>query len=282
MSAPHTAGRLWEWWQMRAFTGKTVLITGASEGIGRALALMLATEKPRLALAARSEARLAEAARACTARGAEVVALPGDVSREEDCRQLVARTLERFGTLDVLVNNAGITMWSRFDEISDLGVFTRLLAVNYLGAVYTTAAALPHLKASRGLIVAVASIAGLTGVPERTAYAASKHAMVGFFESLRIELAGSGVGVSIVAPDFVVSEIHRRAIGPDGAPLGHTPMQEARIMSAEECARHIVGAMRRRRRLQITSARGRLGRWARLIAPAMVDRVAARAIRERH
>jgi short-subunit dehydrogenase len=282
MSAPHTAGRLWEWWQMRAFTGKTVLITGASEGIGRALALMLATEKPRLALAARSEARLAEAARACAARGAEVVALPGDISREEDCRRLVARTLERFGTLDVLVNNAGITMWSRFDEISDLGVFTRLLAVNYLGAVYTTAAALPHLKASRGLIVAVASIAGLTGVPERTAYAASKHAMVGFFESLRIELAGNGVGVSIVAPDFVVSEIHRRAIGPDGAPLGHTPMQEARIMSAEECAQQIVGAMRRRQRLQITSARGRLGRWARLIAPAVVDRVAARAIRERH
>jgi short-subunit dehydrogenase len=265
---------------MRAFTGKTVLITGASEGIGRALALTLATGKPRLALAARSEARLAEAARACAARGAEVVALPGDVSREADCRQLVAGTLERFGALDVLVNNAGITMWSRFDEISDLGVFARLLAVNYLGAVYTTAAALPHLKASRGLIVAVASIAGLTGVPERTAYAASKHAMVGFFESLRIELAGSGVDVSIVAPDFVVSEIHRRAIGPDGAPLGQTPMQEARIMSAQECARQIVGAMQRRQRLRITSARGRLGRWARLIAPAAVDRIAARAIRE--
>jgi short-subunit dehydrogenase len=265
---------------MRAFTGKTVLITGASEGIGRALALTLATEKPRLALAARSEARLAEAARACAARGAEVVALPGDVSREADCRQLVAGTLERFGALDVLVNNAGITMWSRFDEISDLGVFARLLAVNYLGAVYTTAAALPHLKASRGLIVAVASIAGLTGVPERTAYAASKHAMVGFFESLRIELAGSGVDVSIVAPDFVVSELHRRAIGPDGAPLGQTPMQEARIMSAQECARQIVGAMQRRQRLRITSARGRLGRWARLIAPAAVDRIAARAIRE--
>jgi short-subunit dehydrogenase len=265
---------------MGTFTGKTVLITGASEGIGRALAFALAAEKPRLVLAARSEARLAEAARECAARGAEVLAVPADVSRAEDCRQLVARTLERFGALDVLVNNAGITMWSRFDEISDTSVFTRLLAVNYLGAVHTTAAALPHLKASRGLIVAVASIAGLTGVPERTAYAASKHAMVGFFESLRIELAGSGVGVTIVAPDFVVSQIHRRALGPDGAPLGETPMQEQRIMSAEECARQIVGAMRRRQRLRITSVRGRLGRWARLIVPAVVDRVAARAIRE--
>lgn len=266
---------------MRGFTDKTVLITGASEGIGRALALTLAIEKPRLVLAARSEARLAEAARACAAQGAQVLALPADVSRAADCQQLVARTLERFGTLDVVVNNAGITMWSRFDEIRDLGVFSRLLAVNYLGAVYTTAAALPALKASRGLIVAVASLAGLTGVPERTAYAGSKHAMVGFFESLRIELAGSGVDVTIVAPDFVVSQIHRRAIGPDGAPLGQTPMQETHIMSAEDCARLMVGAMRRRQRLLITSARGRLGRWARLMAPAVVDRVAARAIRER-
>ena len=194
---------------------------------------------------------------------------------------MVARAVAHFGALDVLVNTAGITMWSRFDAVSDLSVFARLLATNYLGAVYLTAAALPALKAARGLIVAVASLAGLTGVPERSGYAASKHAMVGFFDSLRIELAGSGVGVTIVAPDFVVSEIHRRAAGPDGAPLGVTPMQEAHLMSAEECARLIAGAMRRRDRLLITSARGRLGRWARLIAPAVVDRIAARAIRER-
>src|SRR4029077_8444066 len=122
--------------------------------------------------------------------------------QQRDCAQLVARTVERFGGLDILVNNAGITMWSRFDAISDFSVFERLLSVNYLGAVYTTAAALPHLRAARGLIVAVASIAGLTGVPERTAYAASKHALVGFFESLRIELAGSGVDITLIAPDF--------------------------------------------------------------------------------
>ena len=105
--------------------------------------------------------------------------------------------------------------------------------------------------------------------------------MVGFFESLRIELAGSGVDVTIIAPDFVVSEIHRRAVGAHGRPLGSSPMQESRIMSADECARLMVGAMRRRDRLLITSARGRLSRWARLIAPVVVDRIAARAIRER-
>ncbi len=266
---------------MRTFTGKTVLITGASEGIGRALALALATEGARLALNARNEVRLDAAVHECAARGAETLALPGDVSRQEDCASMVARTMAHFGALDVLINNAGITMWSRFDAIGDLGVFARLLATNYLGAVYATAAALSALKASRGLIVAVASVAGLTGVPERSGYAASKHAMVGFFESLRIELAGSGVDVTIVAPDFVVSQIHRRAVGPDGAPLGVSPMQESHIMSADECAALILRAMRRRDRLLITSVRGRLGRWARLIAPAMVDRIAARAIRTR-
>ena len=268
-------------WQMRSFTGRAVLISGASEGIGRALALTLAPERPLLALNARNTARLEEVQSECRARGAEVLALPGDVSRREDCARLVSQTAERFGRLDVLINNAGITMWSRFDAVSDFGMFERLLAVNYLGAVHLTAAALPHLKRSRGLIVAVASVAGLTGVPERTGYAASKHALVGFFESLRIELRGSAVDVTIVAPDFVLSEIHRRAAGPDGTPLGRSPMQEPRLMSSQRCAELIVAAMRRRQRLLITSARGRFARWARLVAPELVDALAARAIRER-
>src|SRR4029077_17857488 len=119
-------------------------------------------------------------------------AVAGDVTRREDCERSVAHALQRFGALDALVNNAGVTMWARFDAVHDFSVYERLRAINYLGAVHMTAAALPHLKAARGLIVAIASMAGLTGVPERTGYAASKHAMVGFFESLRIELAGSG------------------------------------------------------------------------------------------
>ncbi|GAC1451182.1 MAG: SDR family oxidoreductase [Steroidobacteraceae bacterium] len=264
---------------MNNFANRTVLITGASEGIGRALALELADQGARLALNARSAARLGETARDCAGRGAEVVAVAGDVARLPDCQRLIEATLARFGGLDVVVNNAGITMWSRFDALQDLSVFGRLLAVNYLGAVYVTAAALPHLRRSRGLLVAVASIAGLTGVPERTGYAASKHAMIGFFESLRIELLGSGVDVSIIAPDFVVSQIHRRAIGPDGKPLGATPMQESRIMSAQRCAQLMVRAMQRRRRFTILSPRGRLVRWARLIVPRAVDRIAPRAIR---
>jgi short-subunit dehydrogenase len=146
--------------------------------------------------------------------------------------------------------------------------------------VYPTFYALPHLKASRGQIVAVASLAGLTGVPTRTGYAASKHALFGFFDSLRIELRGTGVDVTMVAPDFVVSEIHRRALGPDGRPVGRTPMQESRIMTAERCAALIAQAMERRRRLVVLSPRGRFGRWARLVVPGLVDRLAAKAVRE--
>ncbi len=266
---------------MGAFTGRTILITGASEGIGRALALELARAGANLVLAARNARRLEAASGECAALGAQVETVVTDVACPRDCVRCVERAVTRFGGLDALVNNAGITMWARFEDVSDLRVFERLMQVNVLGSARMTAAALPHLKTTRGLLVAVASIAGLTGVPERTGYAASKHAMVGFFESLRIELRGSGVDVTIIAPDFVVSQIHRRAIGADGEPLGQTPMDEPRIMSAERCAALIAGAMRRRQRLLITSARGRFARWARLVAPALVDQLSARAIRER-
>jgi short-subunit dehydrogenase len=154
--------------------------------------------------------------------------------------------------------------------------------VNYLAPVRLTALALPHLKESKGLLVAVASLAGLTGVPERSGYAASKHALIGFCDSLRIELAGSGVDVCVIAPDFVASEIHKRAIGPDGEPLGESPMQQAKIMTAEACAARIVRAIDKRERQVLMSTRGKLGRWLKLLAPSLIDRIAARAIRERH
>ena len=154
------------------------------------------------------------------------------------------------------------------------------MRVNYLSCVYLTHHALIHLKASGGQIVVVASLAGLTGVPTRTGYAASKHALFGFYDSLRIELQGTGVAVTMLAPDFVVSEIHARAAGPGGRPLGASPMQESRIMTAETCAALTLRAMERRQRLAVLSMRGRWGRVARLIAPGLIDRIAARAVRE--
>lgn len=262
--------------------GRRIILTGASEGIGRALALELAARGARLALAARDRDRLESLAQECRTRGGDALAVPTDVTNAQDLEWLVAETLKAYGGIDIVIHNAGITMWSRFDALTDLSIFERVMEVNYYAPVRLTALTLPHLRQSRGLIVAIASLAGLTGVPERSAYSGSKHAMVGFFDSLRIELAGSGVEVSVIAPDFVVTEIHKRAIGPDGEPLGTSPMQQSKIMTAEECARRITRAMERRQRLLLMSTRGKLGMWVKLLAPGMIDRMAAKAIRERH
>ena len=264
---------------MSELTGRSVIVTGASSGIGRALCLELASQRPNLVLAARDAARLEAVAAECRARGAEALVVVTDVASEDACRNLIDRTVERFGGIDVLVANAGRTMWARLDEMQDLSLYEELMRTNYFGAIYPTFYALAHLKKSRGRIVVVSSVAGLTGVPERTGYSATKHALFGFFESLRIELEGTGVTVTMVAPDFVRSEIHRRAIGADGKPLGASPLSEEKIMTAEECSRRIVRAMEKRQRLLITSTRGRLGRWVRLFAPRVIDSVARRAIR---
>ena len=262
------------------YAGKSIVLTGASSGIGRALALALARQRPRLALAARDTESLADVADECRSLGAEAVVVPTDVSDPQAAAFLIETAASSFGGIDVLVNNVGMSMMARFDEVTDLSVFETLMRVNYLGCVYLTHHALPHLKASRGQIVVMASLAGLTGVPTRTGYAASKHAVIGFYDSLRIELAGSGVAVTVIAPDFVRSEIHRRSVGPDGRPVGQSPMQEAHIMIAEVCAALSLRAMERRQRMAILSARGRWGRFVRLVAPGLVDRIAARAVRE--
>jgi len=263
-----------------AYAGQVVVVTGASQGIGKALCLALAPRKPRLVLAARDRPALDAVSDACRELGAETLVVPTDVSDSGDAARLVTASVERFGGVDVLVANAGITMVARFDEVTDLSIFDRVMRVNYLGSVYPTYFALPHLKRSRGQIVVVASLTGLTGVPTRTAYSASKHALFGLYESLRIELRRTGVSITMVAPDFVLTETHRRAAGPDGRPLGKSPMQEARLMTAEECARRIVGAMERRQRLLILSLRGKLGRFVKLVAPGLIDAIAEKAMRE--
>lgn len=255
-----------------------VIITGASRGIGAELARQLAAQGARLALAARDEAALESVADECRQRGATVEVIPVDVTVEADCRRLVERTVARFGRIDTLVNNAGATMWARVDEIRDLAMLARIMQVNYMGAVYCTASALPHLKASRGRIVGVASLTGLTGVPTRSGYAASKHAMRGFFDSLRIELAGSGVTVTMIYPGFVATGIRENATGPDGTPVRINPLDPERVMSPQECARLIIVAIRRRSRELVMTPLGKLAQWLKLLAPNLVDRMARRAI----
>jgi short-subunit dehydrogenase len=262
------------------FRGKSVIVTGASTGIGRGLSEELAARGARLSLAARDAATLAEVAARCRAVGGEAIAVATDVADPESCRRLVDETVRAFGGVDALVNNAGISMWARFEQVTDLSIYDRLMQVNYLGAVYCTHFALPHLRARGGLLVAVASLTARTAVPTRTGYAASKHAMQGFFDSLRIELRGSGVDVLVVSPGFVATDLRVRSLGADGRPREAT--EEGRgMMSVEECSRRIARAMERREREVVMTARARFGLWLRLLAPGLLDALAARAVGER-
>jgi short-subunit dehydrogenase len=262
------------------FAGQVVCITGASYGIGAELARQCAAQGARLALAARSLDRLEAVADACRALGAEVLVVRADVAEEADCRACIEATVARFGRLDMLVNNAGIGASGLFRDITDLSVFERTMRVNFLGSVYCTAAALPHLVATRGRLVAVSSLTGLAGVPKRTAYGATKHAMAGFFDALRIELEDTGVSVTVVYPGFVHSEINQHALSPDGTPWGARGYvrRPGETMPTDECARRILTAAAQRRRDLVMTWRGTVGRLLKLVAPSLVDRLARRAI----
>jgi short-subunit dehydrogenase len=256
---------------------KVVVVTGASKGIGAELARQLASKGARLVLAARDLDELEKVAAQCRQGGGQAIAVRADVTAERDCAAIMSGASLAYGRIDVLVNNAGATMWARFEEIEDVSILERIMKVNYMGAVYCTRHALPYLRQSGGLLVGIASLTALTGVPTRSGYAASKHAMRGFFDSLRIELMGSGVDVTMVYPGFVDTGIRENATGPDGKPIGHVPVR-LDMMSVEECARITVDAIEGRKREVVMTARGKMGAWLKLVAPGVVDRMAKRVI----
>jgi len=260
------------------FKENVVVLTGASTGIGEALAHKLAEQGAWLVLAARNAQKLEAVATECRKRGGRAVVVATDVTHETECRELIERAVAEYGRIDTLINNAGLSMWMKLEDVEDLSSLEYLMRVNYFGSMYCTYYALPYLKQSKGRIVAVASVAARTGIPTRTGYAASKHAMVGFFESLRIEVEDDGISVTIAFPDFVASGMHTRSLGADGKPLGHNPLQVDKIMTSEECARRIVEGAAARKRQIVMSNRSRYGQWLKLIAPGRVDRIAKKAI----
>jgi short-subunit dehydrogenase len=262
---------------MTAMKDKVVVITGASKGIGAELARQLAAKGAKLALAARDLEELEKVAAQCREAGGHAIVVRADVTAERDCAAIVSGASLAYGRIDVLVNNAGATMWARFEEIEDLSILEGIMKVNYMGAVYCTKQALPYLRQSRGLLVGIASLTALTGVPTRSGYAAAKHAMRGFFDSLRIELMGSDVDVTMVYPGFVDTGVRENATGPDGKPIGHVPVR-LDMMSVEECARITVAAIEARKREVVMTARGKMGVWLKLVAPGIVDRMAKRVI----
>lgn len=255
-----------------------IVITGASEGIGAEIARQLAQQHKQalqLTLAARNLEHLQAVAAQCQAHGAQLLVQPTDVSEEAQCRALIARSVQQFGGLDVLINNAGVSAHALLEDVSaeHLAWYERLMHTNFWGSVWCTHEALPHLKASRGGIVAVSSLAGLVGIPGRTAYSASKFAMAGFFEALRTELRPADVAVTIAYPGVVDTHIRYHGYNAQGDVAGVSGLKEDHAMPVAECARLIVQGMEHRQREVVMTLQGRLGRWAKLIAPGVVERM---------
>lgn len=262
---------------------RVVVITGSSDGIGAEIARQLAASEGAnvaLVLAARNLEMLDAVAGECAALGARTLAVKTDVAVQDDCKALVAAAMARFGRIDALINNAGRSAHALFEDVQDLGWYEDLMRVNLWGSVWCTHAALPHLKAARGSIVAVSSLAGLVGVPGRSAYAATKFAMTGFFETLRAELKGAGVSVTTAYPGVVATRIRYRGYNAEGGELGMSSLKEEGAMPVEECARLIVEGMNERRREVVMTAKGKVGRLLKLFAPGLVENMALAAVKD--
>ncbi len=224
---------------------KVVVITGASSGIGKALAEEYASKGFNLVLAARRLEKLKELENKLT--NVEVFSVKADVTIETDCKNLIDSAVNKFGKIDILINNAGISMRAATINV-DMNVLRKVMDVNFWGTVYCTKFALPYLLASKGSLVGVMSVGGYVGLPARSGYSASKFAMRGFLDSVRIEHRRSGLHVLVAAPGFTTSEIRKSALTADGTQQGETPRDENKMMSAEECAHRIFKAVKRRQR----------------------------------
>lgn len=253
------------------FKGKIVIITGASSGIGKACAENFAAQGAHLVLAARGYDALAELSDHLKEKySIDVLAVGCDVSKEEDCKNLIEQTLVRFSKIDVLVNNAGISMRALFKDL-DLSVLKTLMDINFWGTVYCCKYAMPALLVSKGTIVGVSSIAGYRGLPGRTGYSASKFAMNGFLESLRVENLKTGVHVMVACPGFTASNIRNTALDVEGKQFGETSMDEEKMMSAEEVGARIVEGVFKKKRTLIMTRQGKMAVWMNKFFPSWLD-----------
>jgi short-subunit dehydrogenase len=261
------------------FQKRRILITGGSDGIGAELARQLAREGAKLHLVGRRAEALERVAAEARSTGAAAVSVSqADLGDAAQNRRALNEALAALGGLDILVHNAGISGHALLEQVTDLDWYEQMLRVNVLACVWMTHAALPAMKQSGGQLVAVSSLAGLTGVPGRIAYCTSKFAQTGFFEALRVELAPAGIAVTTIYPGVVATAIRQRGFGPDGQPLGFSSLDEAGAMSVEECVRQMLPVIAGRRRELVMTAKGRLARWLKLIAPGLVDHLARKAL----
>lgn len=253
--------------------GKVVIVTGASSGIGKALAYRFNTAGSHLVLAARNQAKLKEIQSDLEQQGnGQILTVPTDVTSREACEHLVAEAVRQFGRVDVLINNAGISMRALVQDL-DVEVIERVMQVNFFGTVYCTKAALAEVMKNKGAIVGVSSIAGFRGLPARSGYSSSKFAMHGFLEALRTELLEKDVHVLLACPGFTESNIRNTALTQDGSPQGKTPLAESNLMTAEEVADRIYKALIGKKRTLVLTRQGKLTVFMNKLFPKWMDKM---------
>ena len=252
------------------FKDKVVIVTGASSGIGEATAREFAMNGSKVVLAARTEDRLIEIVKKISEFNPNVLYVVTDVSREEDCKKLIEKTVEQFGGIDILVNNAGLSMRALFTDVK-MQVLHRLMDVNFWGTVYCTRYALPYLIERKGSLIGVSSIAGFHGLPGRTGYSASKFAMHGFLETIRIENLKKGLHVMIIAPGFTSTEIRKHALTADGSEQGNSPRDEDKLMPPEAVAKWVLKGIRKKKRNKLLTWEGRATALFQRILPTVID-----------
>lgn len=253
---------------MSSLKDKVVAITGASSGIGKALALTAVQLGAKVAVCARNEQKLKEV----FANDSNIYCIGADVSKEEDCKRFIDQTVAHWGRVDILINNAGISMRALFKDV-DLKVIKELMDINFWGTVYCTKYALPSIIKNKGVILGVSSIAGFRGLPARTGYSASKFAMQGFLEALRTELLHTGAHVMWVSPGFTASNIRNVALSANGTSQGETPLEEGKLMTAEECASIIFDAINKRKRVVVMTGQGKLTVWMNKLFASLTDKL---------
>jgi len=254
------------------FESKTVIITGASSGIGKACAIEFARAGSNVVLASRNIGELLKTETECLKYIDNTLAVECDVSDEKDCNKLINQAISAFGRIDILINNAGMSMRALFEDV-DISVLKKLHDVNFWGAVYCTKFALPELLKNKGSIVGISSIAGFKGLPGRTGYSSSKFALNGFLESLRVETQKKGLHVLICAPGYTASNIRNTALNSSGNQQKESPLDESKLMQPEEVARYIIQAIKKRKSYLILTSLGRLTVLLNKFFPLFMDKM---------
>src|SRR5665213_2700246 len=252
------------------FENKIIAITGGTDGIGKALVEQFLKMGATVGTCARNEEKLSDLKIEFSQK--PLFTMVADVSKEEDCKNFIEKTLEKFSRIDVLINNAGISMRALFKD-TDLSTLKKVMDINFWGTVYCTKFALDSIIENKGTIVGVSSVAGYRGLPGRSGYSASKFALNGWLEAIRTELLETGVNVMWVCPGFTQSNIRNAALNKDAKPQGESPLKEEKLMTAEECARHIIKAIEKRKRTLVLTFTGKETVYMNKFFPSLTDKL---------